>query len=183
MIGNTDSEPIRVDSAGITVCELPIYRGIMNQVTQTVDAAGRVHVVLWMQPPDAADGSADMRTWRYVHFRRELDGSWHERQLPYVGRKPSVVADAHDNLVLVFTKPDDPEYHGVDPGGPLYVLCATMASGWSDWRVLHHVADPFVGEPRIDEYRWRESGVLSVYAQRAPERPGAPSELRVLDFD
>lgn len=183
-IGKAGADPVQLDSAGLTVWPLPIHRGMMNQVTQTVDSAGRVHVVLWLHPPDVPATSTpppDMRRWRYHHYWRDLDGQWRERQLPYVGRKPMVIAAANDDLVLVFTKPTDPEYHGTDPGGPLYVLTASAAAGWADWQVRHRVPEHYVGEPRVDTARWRREGLLSVYAQCAPERPGQPSQLRVLD--
>lgn len=183
LIGVTGQEPMRVDSPGITVRPIAYGWGMMNQLTQTVDSRGRVHVVLWQQPPDAAASSADMSTWRYLHHWRDERGEWHQRQLPFFGRKPSVVVDRDDNLVLVFTKPADPEYHGKDSGGPLHVITASAADRWGAWRELYRSGDSYVGEPRIDKARWQESAVLSVYAQQAPVLPGAPSPLRVAEID
>ena len=31
-------------------------------------------------------------------------------------------------------------------------------------------------------YRWESEGVLSVYVQEKPQKPGAPSPLRVISF-
>ncbi|WP_157987891.1 BNR repeat-containing protein [Jiangella endophytica] len=182
-IGVTDQDPLWLGSPGVTVRPIAYGWGMMNQLTQTVDTRGRLHVVLWQQPPDASAPSADMSTWRYVHHWRDEHGGWHQRQLPCFGRKPSVVADGDDNLVLVFTKPADPDYHGTESGGPLHVVTASSADHWGSWREVYRSSESYVGEPRIDRHRWQDSAVLSVYAQQAPVSPGTPSPLRVVDLD
>ncbi|MFC7619335.1 BNR repeat-containing protein [Microlunatus sp. GCM10028923] len=181
-VGVSGQQPMDLRSQGITVRPIAYGWGLMNQVTQTVDGSGRVHVVLWQQPPSAPTASADLNTWRYVHYWREPTGAWHQQVLPCYGRKPSVVAHG-DNLILVSTKPENLDYHGKDPGGPLQILTASAADNWGTWRELHRTGDTYVGEPRVDESRWRESAVLSVYVQRAPAEPGVPSALQVLDLD
>ncbi|WP_157181144.1 BNR repeat-containing protein [Actinopolymorpha alba] len=181
-VGVTGQEPMHLHSRGITVRPIPYGWGMMNQVTQTLDDRGRIHVVLWQQPPTAAEASADLGTWRYVHYWGDDRGTWHQHQLPYFGRKPTVLAGG-DDLILVFTKSSDPDYHGKDSGGPLYVIAAASADEWSTWREIYRSTDTFVGEPRVDRHRWQASGVLSIYAQQAPTAPGAPSPLRVLDID
>jgi hypothetical protein len=62
------------------------------------------------------------------------------------------------------------------------VFGASAAGAWTDWHELYRSEKPFVGEPRVDRYRWQEERVLSVYAQEAPSEPGRPSALRVMDF-
>lgn len=181
-IGVTGVEPMHLRSAGITVRHIAYGWGMMNQLTQTLDATGRIHVVLWQQPPTASEASDDLGTWRYVHHWGDGNGSWRQHQLPYFGRKPTVLARG-DDLVLVFTKSFDPDYHGNDTGGPLYVITASAADEWSTWREVYRSSDAFVGEPRVDQHRWQQSGVLSIYAQQAPIAPGEPSPLRVLDLD
>lgn len=176
-------DPVHVDSPGITVRDVRWRWGLMNQLTQTVDAEGRVHVVLWQNPPDApAAAPKDMNAWRYVHYWRDGNGAWHQRQLPFFGRKPSIVADGACNLFVVFTKPTALEYHGTDPGGPLHVVRMAAASGWADAQQVFRSENRFVGEPRVDKYRWQQEGVLSIYAQESPAAAGKPSPLRVLDF-
>ncbi len=173
--------PIRVDSPGVMVHPVEYRWGMMNQLTQTVDAQGRVHVVLWNNPPDAPGPAADKDLWRFFHYWRETDGTWQARRLPCHGRKPSLLATPDGDLLLVFTQPANLEYHQFDPGGPLRIWTATAVSGWTDWHELYVSPHPFVGEPRLDKHRWRD-GVLSLYAQAAPAEAGAPSALHVLDF-
>lgn len=181
-IGATGKEPIQLDSPGLTVRQTRWRWGLMNQLTQTVDDRDRLHVVLWQNPPDAPAAAKDLNGWRYFHYWRDEAGRWHERQLPFFGRKPSIVADRANNLFVVFTKPANLEYHGVDPGGPLCIFTASAASDWTDWREVFRSEMSFVGEPRVDRHRWREDGVLSIYAQQTPSQAGKPSCLRVMDF-
>jgi hypothetical protein len=181
-IGVTGQEPMHLRSPGITVRHVAYGWGMMNQLTQTLDDRGRIHVVLWQQPPTASEASDDLGTWRYVHYWGDGHGSWHQHELPYFGRKPTVLASG-DDLVLVFTKSFDPDYHVNDTGGPLYVITASAADEWTTWREIYRSSEAFVGEPRVDKQRWQQSGVLSIYAQQAPTTPGEPSSLRVLDLD
>ena len=183
IIGTTARQSIVHTSPGVTVRPLPFKWGIMNQVTQTVDRAGRIHVVMWHQPTDAAAGSKNMNSWRYFHYWRDAKGVWHDQLLPCVGRKPSLLAGKDDSLVLVFTKPADLEYHGTDPGGPLMIYKAAPARDWADWREVYRSEKSFVGEPRLDAARWQQDGILSVYAQEAPAAAGKPSPLHVMDFE
>jgi hypothetical protein len=132
-VGVTGREPVRADSPGITVRDVRWRWGLMNQLTQTVDGEGRVHVALWQNPPEAPAATKDLNAWRYFHYWRDNGrGSWHQRQLPFFGRKSSIVADPESNLFVLFTKPANLEYHGTDPGGPLYIFKATAARRWAD---------------------------------------------------
>ncbi|MEX0776098.1 MAG: BNR repeat-containing protein [Phycisphaeraceae bacterium] len=188
VIGTTGGKPMRATSPKITVRDLPYHWGMMNQLTQTVDSRGRVHAIMWQHPPDAPAASNNKSDWRYFHHWRDEKGQWHTRQLPCFGRKPSIIADRDGNLVLIFTKPKDLEYHHFDPGGPLHIYKATAARDWADWTQVYQSETAFVGEPRLDKYRWQQEqtagsgGVLSIYAQEAPSKAGEPSVLHVLDF-
>jgi hypothetical protein len=124
-----------------------------------------------------------MNTWRYFHYWRGTDGRWSQRQLPFVGRKPTVHADVHDNLYLVFNKGESAAYHGQDPGGRLHIaVAAAQPDAWSDWRVVWTSPQQFTGEPRVDPVRWANEGVLSVYVQEHPAKPGQSSALHAIDF-
>jgi hypothetical protein len=181
-IGTAGSDPMRVDSPGLTAAAIPYHWGIMNQVAQTVDRSGRVHVLLWQNPPDAPTAAKDVNDWRYLHYWREASGRWRSRQLPFCGRKPSMVVDDDGRLFVVFTQPVDRTYHGNDPGGPLRLAAASADGDWSDWHEVAVSTGAFVGEPRIDRTRWQQERVLSVYAQAAPSAPGRPSALHVMDL-
>ena len=182
VIGTTGREPMHLESPGVTVADIPWRWGIMNQVTQTVDARGQLHVILWQNPPDAAGPARNMNDWRYVHYRRDEQGRWNRQPLPCFGRKPSIVSDQDGNLVLVFTRPQNLEYHNVDPGGPLCIFLASAAADWKDWHQVYQSPQSFVGEPRIDKDRWQQDRILSIYAQESPAEPGKPSALRAIDF-
>jgi hypothetical protein len=183
-IGATGRQSIDVASPGILVQPLPWRWGIMNQVTQAVDSRGRVHVVMWLQPPGAQAGSKDMNSWRYFHYWRDEQGRWQSRILPHFGRKPSLLIDRSDNLVLVFNKPANANYEDhFERGGPLQVCAASSAANWTDWRLVHQSKKSFVGEPRLDRHRWQDDQMLSVYAQESPAEAGSPSALHVMDFE
>jgi hypothetical protein len=181
-IATTGREPMRLDSPKITVHDVRWRWGMMNQLTQTVDARGRVHVVLWQNPPDASEATTDKNAWRYYHYWRDERGVWHRRQMPFFGRRPTIVADAASNLIVVVGKRADLEHHGMDTGGPMHIFAASAASGWTDWQEVFRSEKSFVGEPRVDKLRWQQERVLSIYAQEAPVAPGKPSALRVMDF-
>ena len=180
--GTTGRTPMRLQSEKITVHEARWRWGMMNQLTQTATPDGQPHVILWQNPPDAPAASKNMNAWRYFHYWRDDRGGWHRRLLPFVGRKPSIVADPAGNLIVVFTKPDDMEYHGADPGGPLHIFKATAAKRWDDWVQLFRSEKSFVGEPRVDKYYWQQEQILSIYAQETPTKPGQPSTLLGIDF-
>lgn len=181
-IGKAGERPMRVDSPGVTVWEIPFGWGMMNQLTQAADGDGRLHVIVWQNPPDAAAADPDLNAWRYYHYWRETDGPWRRQATGLFGRKPRLVVSSEGDAVLVFTKGDNREYHGTDHGGRLTLATATSAAGWSDWRIVFTSDDEFVGEPRVDLPRWQAERILSVYAQQKPSAAGAPSPLRVLDF-
>jgi hypothetical protein len=182
LVATTGKDPAAIAFPGIIAWPIPYRWGLMNQVTQTVDRQGRVPVVMWQNPPDAPEATRDLNSWRYVHYWRDQQGRWRQRQLPFFGRKPSMLADTKDNLYVVFTKPGNLEYHGNDPGGPLVIYTASAAKGWQDWHEVYRSSAVFAGEPRLDKYRWAQDGVLSIYAQEAARAPGEPSVLHVLDF-
>ncbi len=175
---------ISIDSPGTVVRDIKFRWGQMNTTTQCVDGEGRVHVVGWQNPPDAPAGSNDKNEWRYFHYWGVPGGKWAETQLPFFGRKPQVVVDKQGTAWVVFTQGDQLNYSGrPDPGGILTLAAARDAGTWTDWHIVWKSDQKFVGEPLLDNDRWRETGVLSVYTQEKPEKPGAPSALHVLDFN
>ncbi|MHB8900784.1 MAG: BNR repeat-containing protein, partial [Thermoguttaceae bacterium] len=167
-VGTQDS-PLSVQSPGIVVVPIPLGWGMMNQLTQDVDAEGRVHVVLWHNPLNAPGPNHDLNAWRFYHYRREPNGQWLSEALPFFGRKPRLVVDDAGNALLVFTKGTNLDYHGQDNGGKLHVAAATAKARWTDWRIVYSSERDYVGEPRVDLLRWRAEQVLSVYAQQKPD--------------
>ena len=173
---------IGLDTMGIVIWPTKWLWGQMNTVTQTIDAKGRVHFMSWHLPPEAKEGTVDLSQWRYYHYWRDEQGTWHENKLPFVGRKPQIVLDKAGNLLIVYCSTDNANYHGTDPGGKLTIQTASEASNWTDWKPAATVDRLSVGEPLIDNVRWASEGVLSIYLQDKPPAPGKPSALRVMDF-
>jgi hypothetical protein len=181
-IARTGDSPIAIDTPNIIIAKTKWMWGQMNTTTQVIDSKNRVHVVNWQQPQDASEGSRDLNTWRYYHYWRDVDGTWHEQLLPFVGRKPQIVVDPSGNAMVVYVKGSNSNYHNQDPGGALMVSMATEASGWKDWKTVWKTDRMSIGEPLIDNQRWAAEQVLSIYLQDKPQQNGKPSSLRVLDF-
>jgi hypothetical protein len=176
------TKAIALNTPGIVVRKTKFRWGQMNTTTQFVDKAGRVHVIGWQNPPGAPAGSNDKNEWRYFHYRGAAGGKWSEVQLPFFGRKPQIVLNDAGRAWVIFTKGDELNYGGrIDPGGELMIATA-KSDTWTDWRIVWKSDRAFVGEPLIDHDRWKQTGVLSVYAQEKPKTAGEPSLLRVLDF-
>jgi hypothetical protein len=174
---------VGVASPGIVVHPIPYDWGCMNTSTQAIDPKGRVHVVMWRNPSDAKAGSLDLNDFRYYHYWRENDGTWHEQLLPFYGRKPQIVLDDASNLIVVFGRSEERNYHDSDPGSHLTLAAASCASGWTDWRLTERISSArFIGEPLVDYIRWEKERVLSVYFQEMPAIAGDDAPLHVLDF-
>jgi hypothetical protein len=184
LTGNNPDQPksIGIDTMGIVVVPTKWLWGQMNTNTQTIDAQGRVHIISWQLPNDAKEGTKDLNQWRYHHYWRDGEGTWHENKLPFHGRKPQLVFDPAGNAVIVYCATDNANYHGVDPGGKLTIMTARQSSKWTDWTKVAEVDRISVGEPLLDHPRWTAEGILSVYLQDKPAEPGQPSALRVIDF-
>ncbi|MDA3874934.1 MAG: BNR-4 repeat-containing protein, partial [Kiritimatiellae bacterium] len=177
------SNAISINSIGHVVYPMPINWGIMNQTTQFIDSQGRVHIIYWRNPDSASSGTSDVNEWQYYHYWREVSGVWHERELPFTGRKPQVVLDQDDNMYIIHGSGPDLEFHDFDPGVTLTIASATEASGWTDWVLTPQFqATTFHGEPLIDLGRWDSDDILSVYFQEKPSTAGNSSALHVIDF-
>ena len=180
--GISGERPMNLDTPGLCAFAIRYDWGLMNQVTQTIDAGGRFHVMLWQNPAAAPAASNNLNDWVYVQYTRETDGRWSQRQLPFVGRKPTLLADPSGDLYLVFTRGDDRRYHGNDPGGILCVAKARSATGFADWRIVYESSRSYDGEPRVDQARWAADAVLSIYVQEHPSKAGEESPLRAIDI-
>ncbi|MEI7732099.1 MAG: BNR repeat-containing protein [Verrucomicrobiota bacterium] len=176
------SRTIALETPGIVVAPIPMEWGLMNVTTQFVDAKGRVHVIRWQNPPDAAQPSKDLNAWRYCHYWHDSAGKWHRQLLPFYGRKPQVVVGKNGNIFVIYCQGHDLNYHQKVAAGVLKISAASEASGWSDWTTVWESERQFVGEPLTDNGRWNKAEILSVYAQEAPDTPGNPSPLHIVDF-
>lgn len=179
--GDVLGEPPSVDSPGVTAVPISDQLCLMNTHGQAVDAKGRVHVVLWhctveslaaagSKPGEHRFGPPEAR--RNHHYWRDLDGTWHHRELPGVaGNRPKIITDTRGNAYVVY---------GDDAG--LHIVAATAESQWNDWKQVHLEPGPFINEMLPDPARWTGDGILSIMVQEPPEEPHGPSGLRVLEF-
>ena len=179
-----------VDSPGLVVERLPQTSSLMNEQTQAVDSAGRLHVVMWHLDPAKADPT-DKRTWQpdrssYFHYWREADGTWKSNIIPGdVGNRPQLAFDKKDNAYVVYTLPTGPDAKtkGIYfAHGRLVIATATAADHWADWTVHDAAPGPFGTEPLLDNPLLLETGVLSVFMQDSPEADLTPTAIHALDF-
>lgn len=165
-------------SPGVVVVEIPINSGLINQETQNVDSAGRLHVVTSRVPDQdiPEDGCVrslyDDRRASAVpyHHWRDTDGTWRTLQLPTKN-------NSSGRSKLVFSS-DDTAYVVLPDAR---IIAATAETGWTDWTVIFD--DPAVdnvSETVIDSSRVATENVLSVGYQEATT--GAPSAYRITDF-
>jgi len=171
--GETGETPLRVDTPGIAAIKVPTGRGLINTTGQAVDGKGRIHVVTWHLPSGAKanNWSGAKKNRRYFHYWRDLEGAWHRNAIAprvMMGARPKLCFDARDNLYVVFKA--------------LGVATATAAAQWKNWTVAYAEPGTFLSEPAVDVCRWRGESVLSIYAQRRPEKPGGASPLCVFDL-
>lgn len=181
-VAKLSESSIGIHTPGMVIASTKFMHGQMNQNTQYVDAKGSVHAMSWHQPPEIAEPSVDLNTWRYYHYWRDTDGKWREQQLPFVGRKPQIVLDPDGNAYVIHTRGENRNYHKTEPGGTLTIAMATQSSGWTDWKTIYQADWIAVGEPLYDLARWQNEGVLSIYQQQKPASPGKPSTLHVIDL-
>jgi len=181
--GPTVPTNISVESPGIVVVPLDSRQMLINQQSQTVDAQGRVHVVVshrrqdpgyeWTLGDGAFGGADDV----YHHYVRDPGtGDWTRHILPLSqqpGSRPDIEAAANGDLYAVF-----------QTSGRLVIAGATAAAAYADWAILATEGNNYASEPRLDHARLRRTGVLSVLVQEnapASTEP-TPVPIRVLDF-
>lgn len=174
---------ISVASPGIVVVPLDSRQMLINQQSQTVDAQGRVHVVVThrRQEPgyewtlgDSAFGGADDAYHHYV--RDPATRVWTRHQLPLSqqpGSRPDIEAAANGDLYAVFLT-----------SGRLVIAGATATAAYADWTILTTEGNNYASEPRLDHARLRRAGILSVLMQEnAPSSTEpTPVPIRVLDY-
>jgi len=177
-IAERGRNPLSIATPGVRFQRIDMYRGLMNSTTQTVDSAGRVHIVTFHLPdetPSQVSWADTRKQCRYMHYWRGTDGAWHRNVLAHMGTRPQVFADSRDRLYLAVT---GDEYIA---DRDFVVLYADPAEDWNDWREVLRVPGPFTGQPQLD--RSRGGDVLAVYLQEYPADPKASSSaLRVLEF-
>ncbi len=190
-LGQPIPGPARIDTPFLTVEHITLRQGLMNNQAQAVDSKNRVHVVMWFSStttiPTAKDGEllgppADRR---FHHFWREAPGVWHDDVIPWVaGSRPRMYVDDHDNLFLIYGRlpTGGSLVGGYYAPSDLVIATASARNRWQDWSIVMEEKGPFINEMVADPSRWKADRILSVLVQDKPTAPGAPSPLRVIDY-
>jgi hypothetical protein len=163
VIATTGSTPLASNAAGLKVWGIGQNRGLINQESQVVDAAGIVHVLASHLPAASADNSdftAARETAVLVHYWRDKASKvWHQTYTPFLERsaRGDIAVDAKDNLYVV---------SGDSSTRKLHIQTASKASGWTDWVIRYTSSAIYYSDPLIDHQRLKSSNTLSFFAPR-----------------
>jgi len=185
--------PIDPDSPGITVFSIPKYGGILNQEAQTMDSAGRFHVL-------NRENTTGFEQWYHYWRTPPPQGFWVRRALPLNIREdpnnvtgtPTVIGK-RGKLVAVSSSSSKPNNTTLGEEETTYLLAilpsnapnstalTILASSpgqsagsenyltqFTDWTVVWSVANgsspgTSAAEPLFDRYRLAQDGVLSLF--------------------
>jgi hypothetical protein len=162
IIAQTGSNPLKADDTRLRVVGIGQNRGLMNQESQVVDAAGNVHVLASHMPPTASSDSnfdSARRKSVLVHYWRDKTSKvWNRQVLSYTGvmTRADIGVDAQDNLYIA---------SGNSSTRRLSVHTASKASGWTDWTTRYTSSVEYYSDPLLDHARLLD-GVVSVFAPR-----------------
>ncbi|GAA0457180.1 hypothetical protein Aca07nite_51010 [Actinoplanes capillaceus] len=163
VIATTGSTPLASNNAGLKVWTIGQNRGLINQESQVVDAAGIVHVLASHLPASAAsntDFTAARESAVLVHYWRDKASKvWHQTYTPFLERsaRGDIAVDAKDNLYVV---------SGDSSTRKLHIQTASKASGWTDWVIRYTSSAIYYSDPLIDHQRLKSLGTLSFFAPR-----------------
>ncbi|MEV4346978.1 BNR repeat-containing protein [Actinoplanes sp. NPDC049596] len=163
VVATTGSNPLASNAAGLKVWSIGQNRGLINQESQVVDAAGIVHVLASHLPAAAAsntDFTAARETAVLVHYWRDKASKvWHQTYTPFLERssRGDIAVDANDNLYVA---------SGDSSTKKLHIETASKASGWTDWTIRYTSAAIYYSDPLIDHQRLRTLGVMSIFTSR-----------------
>lgn len=163
VIATTGSTPLISNSAGLRVWSIGQNRGLINQESQVVDAAGIVHVLASHLPAAAASNSdftAARESAVLVHYWRDKASKvWHQTYTPFLERssRGDIAVDSGDNLYVA---------SGDSSTRKLHIETASKASGWTDWALRYTSGAIYYSDPLMDHERLRTLGVLSIFAPR-----------------
>ena len=170
-----------LNTPGIVAYEIDEGYGLMNTHSQAVDSEGRIHTVMYHCTDTSFEETRTLpyqerfgpyKATRYVHYWRDLDGTWEKVELPCnVGQRARILIDNNNNVYLVTLK-----------GGKLTIMAASASENWSDWQVVYSGRKSFEGF-LVDNDRWESEQILSIMVQDDAPNNIYQSKLRVIDFD
>ncbi|MCE5185586.1 MAG: BNR repeat-containing protein [Planctomycetaceae bacterium] len=197
IIGQAPASPIRIDSPGVKVVNIPRKYGVMNTQAQAVDAQGRVHVVVWHCNDEsfayaAEQGYPHTDTWghplarRYHHYWRDANGTWRHNEMKWVaGNRPQLYIRPNGDAFMIYNAPVS--LTELASGlyfnfGHLTIAAATGESKWTDWQVIHTETGPFLNEMLADPVRFEQDQVLSIMVQESPATSRLPTPLKIIEY-
>ncbi|KYF56273.1 hypothetical protein BE08_09745, partial [Sorangium cellulosum] len=159
-VATTGASFVHRGTAGLSVWPIGQDRGLINQEHMTVDASGRVHVLLSHLPDGEADNanftSARSRS-EFFHYVRDTDGTWTRHGLGL-----RVIENFRGKLAISSTE----NVYAILPD--LRIAGASPIDGYATWTLLDDTdAGRFFSDPLIDAVRLEGSDELTVYY---PER-------------
>lgn len=163
VVATTGSAPLISNSTGLRVWSIGQNRGLINQESQVVDAAGIVHVLASHLPAAAADNTdftAARENAVLVHYWRDKATKvWHQTYTPFLERssRGDIAVDAADNLYVA---------SGDSSTRKLHIQTASKASGWTDWALRYTSSPIYYSDPLVDHERLRTLGTMSIFAPR-----------------
>ncbi|KAH8109066.1 hypothetical protein DFH11DRAFT_1516044 [Phellopilus nigrolimitatus] len=171
--------PILPSTAGITVFSIPKYGGILNQEAQTVDSAGRLHVL---------NRENTTGTEQWYHYWRSTIGHWTRTPFPLdiksvnnITNTPTVTGKrgkilSHNSALFAVLPSNAPN------SSALSILASHAQQHFRDWTVVWEAPSGCSAEPLFDRYRLVNGngedgdGVLSLFLVNG-------TSLQVLDLD
>ncbi|WP_437297031.1 BNR repeat-containing protein [Sorangium sp. So ce426] len=155
-VATTGASFVTLRTEGLSVWPIGQNRGLINQEHMTVDASGRVHVLLSHLPDAEADNSnfTNARTRsEFFHYLRDTDGTWSRH-----GIGLRVVQNFRGKLAISSTE----NAYAILPD--LRIAGASPSDGYATWTLLD-AADSgrFFSDPLIDAARLETSDELTVY--------------------
>jgi BNR repeat-containing family member len=160
VVATAGSNPLDSNAAGLRVWPNSQNRGLMNQESQVVDAAGVVHVLSSHLPantPSITDFNTARNSAVLVHYWRDKASKrWNQRYLGYTEglSRGDIAVDSRDNLYIV---------SGHSGSHVLQIATASKASNWADWTVRNRSVANYMSDPLIDHARLKTHNVISIY--------------------
>ncbi|GAA1640140.1 BNR repeat-containing protein [Actinoplanes couchii] len=161
--GTVLAGPLKADASTLKVWGIGQNRGLINQESQVVDAAGIVHVLASHLPASSADNTdftAARETAVLVHYWRDkASKAWHQVYTPFLERssRGDIAVDSADNLYVV---------SGDSSTKKLHIQTASKASTWTDWTIRYTSSAIYFSDPLIDHQRLKSTNTLSIFTPR-----------------
>lgn len=153
-VGTAGSNPLKINTSGIKVWNIPKNRSLMNQESMCVDNNGRPHVLNGF----IKDEDPNVAVWGTaypVHFYRDDQGVW-QRNFILIEPKTNrdqIVCDANNNIYIILNN---------------NILMATEQNAWKDWTIVAQKGTgSFIGDGAVDKDRALNDNVLSIVSGRS----------------